>query len=88
MQVLGFGVFLLGVYPGAFVDLNSEQLAALPPRRQLRVVTAGVWHNAVLVLACLVLLWLLPTLLWPFYSSGNGGASVYFVDPVRRLRLA
>ena len=79
----GFGVFLVGVYPGAFVDLNSEQLSALPPARQLRVYFAGVWHNFVLAALCLGVLATLPTLLWPFYGVPAAGATVHYVLPVR-----
>ncbi|RUP50327.1 hypothetical protein BC936DRAFT_139614, partial [Jimgerdemannia flammicorona] len=44
------GIFLYILYPGAFVDIPSRTLALLPPLRQLRVICAGVWHNAVLYL--------------------------------------
>ena len=41
------GVFSYILYPGAFVDL-PEHTVLLPPMNQLRVICAGVWHNAVL----------------------------------------
>ncbi|KAJ2704912.1 hypothetical protein FB645_002865 [Coemansia sp. IMI 203386] len=56
------GVFILGLYPGAFVDLPREQLEKQPVKSQLRVVCAGVWHNAVTALVA----WLL------VYSGGLG----------------
>ena len=84
VQVQGVGMYLMGVYPGAFVDLNSEQLAALPARRQLRVVAAGVWHNAVLVVVCAALMRLFPLLQSPLHTSTAAiGAVVQAVDQVR-----
>ncbi|KAJ1814728.1 hypothetical protein LPJ56_004771, partial [Coemansia sp. RSA 2599] len=56
------GMFVLGLYPGAFVDLPREQLERQSVRTQLRVVCAGVWHNAVTALVA----WLL------VYSGGLG----------------
>lgn len=50
------GVFLYILYPGAFVDIPSRPLSLLSPRRQLKVICAGVWHNFVLwVIVALVL---------------------------------
>ncbi|KAJ1881972.1 hypothetical protein LPJ66_011227, partial [Kickxella alabastrina] len=46
--VRSVGVFVLGVYPGAFVDLAADLLERLSVWEQLRVVCAGVWHNCVL----------------------------------------
>ena len=83
VQVHGFGVFIIGVYPGAFVDLNSDQLAALSPARQLRVYCAGVWHNFVLSLACVALLAAMPALVWPLYTPTAAGATVQYITPVR-----
>lgn len=38
-----------------------------------------MWHNTVLCCACLVLMWLLPVLLWPMYSSNGDGVTVMWV---------
>ncbi|KAI7820737.1 hypothetical protein BX661DRAFT_188896 [Kickxella alabastrina] len=46
--VRSVGVFVLGVYPGAFVDLAADLLERLSVWEQLRVVCAGVWHNFIL----------------------------------------
>uniref|UniRef100_A0A2C9JL93 Membrane-bound transcription factor site-2 protease n=1 Tax=Biomphalaria glabrata TaxID=6526 RepID=A0A2C9JL93_BIOGL len=79
VRINGFGLFLLLLYPGAFVDLSTEHLQAVSPLRQLRIYCAGVWHNLVIaVLAALVLL-ALPGMLVPFYSLG---ASVVVTDVV------
>ena len=72
VRVNGFGIFMLFLYPGAFVDLHSDHLAVISPKRQLRIYCAGVWHNVILVLLSLLLLWGLPLLLAPFYTTGIG----------------
>ena len=70
----GFGVFLLVVYPGAFVDVATDQLLSLSPWQQLRIFCAGVWHNIVIVILALLILISLPVLLSPFYSTGRSVA--------------
>ena len=72
VRVNGFGVFMLFLYPGAFVDLHSDHLSVISPRRQLRIYCAGVWHNVILVICALLLLWALPLSLAPFYTTGIG----------------
>ena len=72
VRVNGFGVFMLFLYPGAFVDLHSDHLSVISPQRQLRIYCAGVWHNVILVLCALGFLWTLPYSLAPFYSVDGG----------------
>jgi S2P endopeptidase len=72
--VNGFGIFLLLMYPGAFVDLSTEHLQAVSPVRQLRIYCAGVWHNFVIVIVALAILLALPVLLMPFYTTGTAVA--------------
>ena len=72
VTVTGFGVFVLFLYPGAFVDLHSDHLSVISPKRQLRIYCAGVWHNTILVLCALGLLWCMPYILSPLYMSGIG----------------
>jgi len=69
--VKGFGVFLLILYPGAFVDIATDQLLSLSSWQQLRIFCAGVWHNFIIVIVAVVILVSLPTLLAPFYASGQ-----------------
>ncbi len=71
-RVQGFGVFLFGVYPGAYVEMGGDELASLSPLQQLRVVCAGAWHN--ITLAALVALVALaaPMLLSPWYYEPGG----------------
>lgn len=52
MRVNGFGIFLMFIFPGAYVDLCSDHLMVISPIRQLRIFCAGVWHNFILVLVC------------------------------------
>lgn len=67
----GFGIFLLVLYPGAFVDLSTDQLLSLSACQQLRIFCAGVWHNFVVVVVALLIFISLPMLLAPFYISGR-----------------
>ena len=83
-QVKGFGVFLLILYPGAFVDIATDQLLSLSPRQQLRIFCAGVWHNFVIVVVALVVLVCLPTLLSPFYVSGQSVLVTALTEVIRR----
>lgn len=71
VRVNGFGLFLLILYPGAYVDLSSEHLQVVSPLRQLRIYCAGVWHNFVIVIFALIVIFILPILLIPFYSTGS-----------------
>ena len=80
VRINGFGMFLLFIYPGAFVDLHSDHLTVISPRRQLRIYCAGVWHNVLLSLTMGLLLQALPYILLPFYAQGHG-AVVTHIDP-------
>lgn len=74
MRVNGFGIFMMIIYPGAFVDLSSEHLQVVSPLRQLRIYCAGVWHNFVIVIIAIIILLSLPVLLLPVYSQGHAVA--------------
>lgn len=50
VRVNGFGVFIMFIFPGAFVDLCSDHLQVIAPIRQLRIFCGGVWHNLVIVI--------------------------------------
>lgn len=66
------GLLVLAVFPAAYVELPTAQLLAKAPQHQLRVYTAGVWHNVVLALAAWLLALATPTLLHPLYVTGSG----------------
>ncbi|PVD28050.1 hypothetical protein C0Q70_10631 [Pomacea canaliculata] len=74
VRVNGFGIFMMIIYPGAFVDLSSEHLQVVSPLRQLRIYCAGVWHNFVIVIIAIIILLSLPVLLLPVYSQGHAVA--------------
>ena len=76
VRINGFGVFIFFLYPGAFVDLHSDHLAVISPRRQLRIYCAGVWHNIILSFVTYLVLLSLPLLLLPFYATNEGAAVV------------
>lgn len=46
------GMFVLYLYPGAFVNISDQLLQNLNPFKQLRIMCAGVWHNLVLYFYC------------------------------------
>ena len=47
-------IFLAVLFPGALVALSYELLEELQPFAALRVYCAGVWHNAVVCLFCIM----------------------------------
>ena len=61
--------------------MNTEQYEALPARRQLSIVCAGVWHNFVVAVIAYLMLMSLPTLLLPFYDA-DSGVVVQSIDQV------
>ncbi|XP_074659161.1 membrane-bound transcription factor site-2 protease-like [Tubulanus polymorphus] len=71
VRVNGFGIFLFAIYPGAFVDLLTEHLQVISPLRQLRIYCSGVWHNFVIVIVALFVLFAVPWILLPFYTVGS-----------------
>ncbi|KAI9478389.1 MAG: hypothetical protein EXX96DRAFT_483810 [Benjaminiella poitrasii] len=50
------GLFVLYLYPGAFVNIPDQPLQNLQPWKQLKIICAGVWHNLVLYLFSFLLL--------------------------------
>ncbi|KAE9607856.1 hypothetical protein Lal_00040012 [Lupinus albus] len=69
IQIEYIAIFIAILFPGALVAFNNELLQSLPHFTALRVYSAGIWHNAVCCAACGLALFLLPLLLFPFYSS-------------------
>jgi len=72
VRVLSFGVFVLFMYPGAFVELHTDQLDIITPFRRLRIFSAGVWHNFILAVVAYILSTSLPMWLSPLYTMGDG----------------
>ena len=65
------GLLVFAVFPAAYVELPTAQLVTKDPGHQLRVYTAGVWHNLVLALAAWIIAMATPTLLHPLYVTGK-----------------
>ena len=80
VRVNGWGMFLLLVYPGAYVELHPDHLALISATRQLRIYCAGVWHNLVMALCGIAVFLMLPLLLMPLYSKGLGAVVLYIPD--------
>ena len=72
VELRGFGIIFFVFLPGAYADLNGEDLETLRPQRQLNIFSAGVWNNFFSVIFVLVFLFLFSSLLFPFYSAGEG----------------
>uniref|UniRef100_A0A5K3EV92 Membrane-bound transcription factor site-2 protease n=1 Tax=Mesocestoides corti TaxID=53468 RepID=A0A5K3EV92_MESCO len=72
VRLHGFGFFLLGIYPGAYVDISDSDLSSLSPLRQLKIYCAGVWHNGVIVLISILVFYTLPWVLSPIYMTNQG----------------
>lgn len=70
MHIDGVGMMFILILPVAYVHL--EDIAALPSSKQLRVMSAGVWHNIVQAVTAYLILWLLPYILFPFFTVGHG----------------
>jgi len=77
VRVLGVGVFVLFLIPAAYVDLPTDQLITKSNLQKLRIFSAGVWHNIVLVAVSYMVLTGLPGLLLPFYTHGINPCVTY-----------
>ncbi|KAL2914659.1 diphosphomevalonate decarboxylase [Polyrhizophydium stewartii] len=71
VPMLSCGVFLLIVWPGAFVQLDDKSLARRTPSERMRISSAGIWHNVVLAVAASAAIRALPTLLAPAYANAR-----------------
>lgn len=74
-RINAFGMFLMGVYPGAYVDIG-EGIQKLSPLSQLRIYCGGAWHNAVITIACCILLLFTPIMVSPLYKYNSEGPYV------------
>ena len=74
IPILSVGFSFFGpLIPAAHVELNSVQLREAKFKKQLDILTAGVWMNLYLALiAYFVMPRILPALLWPTHSTGTG----------------
>ncbi|XP_071735509.1 membrane-bound transcription factor site-2 protease homolog [Rutidosis leptorrhynchoides] len=72
IQIEYTAVFLAVLFPGALVAFNHELLEMKPRVATLRIYCAGIWHNAALCVVCALTLFMLPFILYPLYSHGEG----------------
>lgn len=68
----GMGVAVFFVVPAAFTEVRASDLELASRTTRIKVLGAGAWHNFVLCLAGLALVWALPVLLMPVYATGQG----------------
>ena len=83
VRVNGFGIFVMFIFPGAYVDLCSDHLKIISPMSQLRIFCAGVWHNIVLVLVAALLIELHPLFLNAFFDKN---VYVSIINQVSRIK--
>ncbi|XP_076330816.1 membrane-bound transcription factor site-2 protease [Tachypleus tridentatus] len=81
VRIQGCGLFIFGIFPGAFVDLPTEHVSMLSAWQQLQLFCAGVWHNMILAGIAGLLLLMNPYFASLLYQS-DAGVSVISVDQV------
>lgn len=69
---MGFGVFFFAIYPGAFTELDADELSRSSSAQKLRIFSAGIWHNITLALFGIIILLISPIFFILFYESGKG----------------
>lgn len=67
-----FGCNLYFILPVAYVSLPTDKLSVVSLWKQLRIFTAGIWHNIVVVFLGYLLFCSIPTLFSPFYVYNSG----------------
>jgi len=74
IPILSVGISLFGpLIPTAHVEISSNQLKESNFRKQLDILTAGVWMNIYLALITYFIVpKIIPAFLWPTHSLGNG----------------
>ncbi|CAD6188526.1 unnamed protein product [Caenorhabditis auriculariae] len=72
IRVNGFGLFLFGVYPGAFTDVDTQSLKRSTVFQRLMVFGAGIWHNLMLALLAYLIFLSTPSFFAPLYVEGRG----------------
>lgn len=86
VQLFGLGILIVFTIPIAYVNINNEQLVALPLKNQLRITCAGIWHNIILATVAAAIL-VFSTWLWaPLYNVGTG-VYVKSILPVSTIKI-
>lgn len=88
VQLISVGVFVCGIVPIAFVQLNTEHLNSLTVTKRLRIYCAGVWHNIATAFIALLLFLSAPILFSIAYETDLGVKVVEFTDdsPLKDVR--
>ncbi len=69
---MGFGWFVLPIFCGAYVELQTDHLQVVSAVRQLRIYCAGVWHNFVSASIAVGCWWLFPYAYLLLYDTNKG----------------
>lgn len=85
MHIDGVGMMFILILPVAYVHL--EDIASLPSSKQLRIMSAGVWHNVVQALTAYLILMLLPSIMFPFFTVGQGVMTTKINQVIIRIFL-
>ena len=72
IQMVCAGMLILAIFPAAYVELPTEHLVSRSAWHQLRIYSAGVWHNLVLAMMASILVMVVPVLAWPLYMTRSG----------------
>ncbi|OQR96625.1 membrane-bound transcription factor site-2 protease-like [Achlya hypogyna] len=70
IRIKSVGIFFAVVFPGAYVRFDSYYNVGLLD--QIKIQSAGIWHNSILCLLCFCQLQLLPFYLSPFFDLNQG----------------
>ncbi|CAM9461882.1 unnamed protein product, partial [Ectocarpus fasciculatus] len=88
LYIQGFGIFFAVLFPGAYVRVENS-IQYLPTRAQLRIYSAGVWHNFCFALVIFGAIELGPYLLaYSPYQHLSVGLTVLSIAPSSPLRHA
>ena len=83
VKIVGFGWFVLPIFCGAYVELQTDHLQVISAVRQLRIYCAGVWHNCVSGLLAVECWWTFPYIYLLCYSTKKGAV----ISDVLRVSL-
>ena len=64
------------IFPGAYVDLHTDHLEIATSIKQLRIFCAGVWHNVVVVLISLLILYFHPYVVYMLFIKTASVAQI------------
>lgn len=83
VPIIGVGFLSFLIMPAAFVEISTMALETQAPSKQLRIYSAGVWHNLVLSAVAYASCVGLPILAQPFFIVGKGVSVLNLSEPPR-----